>query len=1047
MKRRFVNVLLSTALTVGMLTQSAVQVAALELPDGEEILEKEIVSDVERGISEEGQTEEETGEQTEDIVDENGEENQEDEVLTEETDEDTISEEEETEEETDVEEEYGIMLLDNEFIPDEVPANTVVDWKFDSDYIKSGSLETNDLIIYDASGNGNDLQLNTERVPAGKNAGNYISFSADDIYGNEGIESIYITPENTGNSGKKKGAFFETVAGAPMNDEEFTGGYTIEVILKVPQQLCAWSSIFGQKGTGKLAGMVGGEPEANGGLNISSSGELQWNPWTTNNAEIQDNPTTWSDAGGVQREKWHHVVIKNDGHSTVMIVDGIQVQRCNTFEDQVGIKSLNVGGQKAWVVGTAYWSGASSFSEASCGDAIFKGYIQEIRMSKGTVDPSDYLVTEHVVDDRYQNLPGDNDPYPELANEDNYTFVNIPDPQYQTQYKPEIVDSQIEWIRDNAEKLNIAMSLCVGDLSQDGTAREFERANQAFSLLDEANLPYLVVDGNHDGNEFKTLFSGSRYEGDTGYQGTGPSGVSSYSIIRAGSYEYLFLSLPWGYRDGNGVSDLDKDREWILNVLDTHRDYPTIVFSHFNTNIDTFVKPYDQIFMTVRGHVTYRGISSFKNNAGHDVIDVVTNYQFDLYGGNGWLSTMEFDESANTVTLRSYSPWVEKKMKIISGEIENNGVLLADEMQLFPFDKLSNRLSTTSGSTDDTVVLNLNFKERFPSGTLVSMENTALKADMLKEKIDAANRVLENANELQYTEEDLQALKNTIEDAEAFYTEYEAITSVTPLDKISALEENMIAAKNKLIDAMNAFEDAAKPVTEIKVIGGDFEMNVNETKQLSVVVGPEEAVTKDVIWTSSNESVAVVDEAGAVTSLKEGIAVITASTIDGSNLKAFAFVTVKQPAKGVAISKDKAALKVGETLQLSAKVTEGTNKGILWVSSNPDIASVDQFGLVTAVKEGNVEIAAVAEDGKGAYAICAITVSDKKDSAVIKDTNNTTNNNTSNKTAGQSTSTTTKTTSLQTGDQNLMGILMAAMLLTVSFGAIVTLVLKKKKFR
>ena len=327
------------------------------------------------------------------------------------------------------------------------------------------------------------------------------------------------------------------------------------------------------------------------------------------------------------------------------------------------------------------------------------------------------------------------------------------------------------------------------------------------------------------------------------------------------------------------------------------------------------------------------------------------------------------------------------------------------------------------------------------------MENTALKADMLKEKIDAANRVLENANELQYTEEDLQALKNTIEDAEAFYAEYEAITSVTPLDKISALEENMIAAKNKLIDAMNAFEDAAKPVTEIKVIGGDFEMNVNETKQLSVVVGPEEAVTKDVIWTSSNESVAVVDEAGAVTSLKEGIAVITASTVDGSNLKAFAFVTVKQPAKGVAISKDKAALKVGETLQLSAKVTEGTNKGILWVSSNPDIASVDQFGLVTAVKEGNVEIAAVAEDGQGAYAICAITVSAKKDSAVIKDTNNTTNNNTSNKTAGQSTSTTTKTTSLQTGDQNLMGILMAAMLLTVSIGAIVTLVLKKKKFR
>ena len=165
-------------------------------------------------------------------------------------------------------------------------------------------------------------------------------------------------------------------------------GYTIEAIIKVPYNVSAWSSVFGQKGTGKLAGMQGGEPESNGGLNISGSRELQWNPWTTNNAEIKDNPTTWSDAGGIQPDKWHHIVIKNNGHSTVMIVDGIQVQRCNTFQKQVGIQSLNVGGEKGWVVGTAYWSEAENFSESACGDAIFKGSIQEIRMSRGVIDQS-----------------------------------------------------------------------------------------------------------------------------------------------------------------------------------------------------------------------------------------------------------------------------------------------------------------------------------------------------------------------------------------------------------------------------------------------------------------------------------------------------------------------------------------------------------------------------------------------------------------------------------------------------------------------------------
>ena len=82
--------------------------------------------------------------------------------------------------------------------------------------------------------------------------------------------------------------------------------------------------------------MQGGETESNGGLSVSESGEMQWNPWTVNNGEILDNPTTWSDAGGVQYEKWRCVVIKNDGESTVMIVDGVQVQRCNTFQKQVG---------------------------------------------------------------------------------------------------------------------------------------------------------------------------------------------------------------------------------------------------------------------------------------------------------------------------------------------------------------------------------------------------------------------------------------------------------------------------------------------------------------------------------------------------------------------------------------------------------------------------------------------------------------------------------------------------------------------------------------
>ncbi|HIS26729.1 MAG TPA: hypothetical protein IAA57_07485 [Candidatus Pullilachnospira intestinigallinarum] len=572
------------------------------------------------------------------------------------------------------------------------------DWKFDSACIQSGSFRENNLVLRDMSGNGNHLRLNTERMPKGYTAASFMRFVQDGIGLQKEEECLQMAPLALDAKGKKQGVFWETVPGAGLNRETFCDGYTLEVIFKVPCEGSEWCALFGRKGTGKLAGMKGGEPEAGGGLNISAYRELQWNPWTVNNRELQDNPVTWSDADGVQPEKWHHAVIKNDGSSTLMIVDGIPAQRCNTFQKQVGIQPLGDGG---WAVGTAYWSEADTFSEAFCGDAIFKGWIQEIRLARGVLPPHRYLVQRHVADDRY-SIPGSDEPYPELEREGNYTFVNIPDPQYQTQYKPEIVDAQLEWIRDNRKRLNIPIALCVGDLSQDGTEREFLRAHQAFSILDDAGIPYLVTDGNHDGPLFKKYFGGSRYLGDHGYQGCGPSGISVYSIIKAGSYEYLFLSLPWT------AEDMEADRKWILQVLDTHRQYPTVVFSHFNEEPEVFVKPFDQVFMTVRGHITERWVDTFKNDLGHEVIDVVTNYQFDLYGGNGWLSTMEFDEEAGEITFRCYSPWVEKKKRILDGELENEGILLPEERRLFPFDRRFN----TKEETDNTVI-SFSFAERF----------------------------------------------------------------------------------------------------------------------------------------------------------------------------------------------------------------------------------------------------------------------------------------------------------------------------------------------
>ncbi|MBQ1270047.1 MAG: Ig-like domain-containing protein, partial [Clostridia bacterium] len=59
-------------------------------------------------------------------------------------------------------------------------------------------------------------------------------------------------------------------------------------------------------------------------------------------------------------------------------------------------------------------------------------------------------------------------------------------------------------------------------------------------------------------------------------------------------------------------------------------------------------------------------------------------------------------------------------------------------------------------------------------------------------------------------------------------------------------------------------------------------ITVGKTLALTVEITPADAVNKLVEWTSSNESVATVDENGVVTAVGEGEAVITGVTDDGA---------------------------------------------------------------------------------------------------------------------------------------------------------------------
>ena len=149
-------------------------------------------------------------------------------------------------------------------------------------------------------------------------------------------------------------------------------------------------------------------------------------------------------------------------------------------------------------------------------------------------------------------------------------------------------------------------------------------------------------------------------------------------------------------------------------------------------------------------------------------------------------------------------------------------------------------------------------------------------------------------------------------------------------------------------------------------ITGDAEVKVGKVIALSVTYTPEDA-TKGVTWTSSNEAVAKVNK-GSVVGVSEGKVTITATSTVDANVKATFEVTVvkndeegptqeKPTAVTVTVTADE--VEVGYKLTARATVEpQGAAQGVIWESTKPEVATIDENGKILGVSEGTTYIIA-----------------------------------------------------------------------------------------
>lgn len=145
----------------------------------------------------------------------------------------------------------------------------------------------------------------------------------------------------------------------------------------------------------------------------------------------------------------------------------------------------------------------------------------------------------------------------------------------------------------------------------------------------------------------------------------------------------------------------------------------------------------------------------------------------------------------------------------------------------------------------------------------------------------------------------------------------------------------------------------------------------NAEGQLKAVINPANAVIQTGVWTSSNETIVTVDQAGHVTATGVGSAVITFTSDDSSKGKKTATcrVCVSQAVTSVEMKESSGTIYVGgKPVQLRATVQplKAMNKKIIWSSSNEEIATVAANGQVKGLKPGSVVITAKSPDGPSA---------------------------------------------------------------------------------
>jgi uncharacterized protein YjdB len=147
--------------------------------------------------------------------------------------------------------------------------------------------------------------------------------------------------------------------------------------------------------------------------------------------------------------------------------------------------------------------------------------------------------------------------------------------------------------------------------------------------------------------------------------------------------------------------------------------------------------------------------------------------------------------------------------------------------------------------------------------------------------------------------------------------------------------------------------------------GSTSEIEYGKTGIIQIIFEPANTTNQNLTWTSSDESIAIVDENGVVTAVGEGKVTITATSEDGGFTASKEINILFNHLTGISFKEESADIIIHESkeLELIYDPENASLKTVTWESSDDSVATVDENGKVTAVGDGTATITVTSKDG------------------------------------------------------------------------------------